>query len=163
MMLQKRLLLAFRESYVRMDCHHFWIRLGKLPCSRSQLERAEHTSRTNSAKFLKQSARITGYGNETFGRLTTDIARIQALFKRAIGPQLQDKAGLSQHDGFMAIDASNRYFTLRTEKNQEDERTITNEMDPKGYLKKAAGNAYIHTEENKVRYFEMCENIGGLR
>jgi len=48
-------------------------------------------------------------------------------------------------------------------KNQEDERTITNEMDPKGYLKKAAGNAYIHTEENEVRYFEMCEDIGGLR
>jgi hypothetical protein len=37
-------------------------------------------------------------------------------------------------------------------------------MDPKGYLKKAAGNTYIHTEENRVQYFEMFEdNTGALR
>jgi hypothetical protein len=119
---------------------------------------------SHNIKFLRQSVRITGYGNESFENLTADVARIQALFKRAIGPQFQDEAGLSQHDGFTAIDASNRYFTLRTERNQNDEHAITDEMDPMGYLKKAAGNKYIHTEENKVHYFEMCEDSArGLR
>ena len=107
---------------------------------------------------------ITGYGNETFEKLTVDIARIQAIFKRSIGPQFQDEIGLSQYDGFTAIDASNRYFTLKTEKNSNDECMITNEMDPKGYLRRAAGNTYVHTEENQVHYFEMREdNAGGLR
>lgn len=36
-------------------------------------------------------------------------------------------------------------------------------MDPKRYLRKAAGNTYIHTEENKVHYFEMCEDNAGTR
>jgi len=31
-------------------------------------------------------------------------------------------------------------------------------MDPKGYLRKAAGTTYIHTKENKVYYFEKCED-----
>ena len=88
------------------------------------------------------------------------MARIQAIFKRAIGPQLQDEAGLSQQDGFTVIDTSNRYFSPRTENNQNDKCLITDEMDPKGYLKKAAGATYIHTEENKVYYYEMCEDVG---
>lgn len=85
------------------------------------------------------------------------MARIQAIFKRAVGSQLRDEAGFSQQDGFTAIDASNRYFSLRTESNQNDECLITHEIDPKGYLKKAAGTMYIHTEENKVHYYEMYE------
>jgi len=35
------------------------------------------------------------------------MARIYAIFKRTIGPQLQDEAGFSQEDGFVAIDVSN--------------------------------------------------------
>ena len=40
---------------------------------------------------------------------------------------------------------------------------ITDKIDPKGYLRKAAGNTFIHTEENKVHYFKMWEDIGELR
>ena len=112
-------------------------------------------------RFLRQSARITGYGNEYFEKLTTNLARIHALFKRAIGPQLQDEAGLWQQDGFAAIDASNRYFTLKTGSNQDYECSITDDMDPRGYLRKAAGTMYVHTEENKVYYFEMCKDSMG--
>ena len=118
-------------------------------------------SNSNNTKFLKQSVQITGFGNQIFEQLTSDIARVQTIFKRAIGPQLQDESGLSQHDGFMAINASNRYFSIRTGRHQDDECLITEEMDPRGYLKKAAGMKYVHTEENKVHYFEMCEDSTG--
>jgi hypothetical protein len=101
---------------------------------------------------------IMGYGNETFEQLTSDVARVQAIFKKAIGPQLQDKSGLLQQDGFTAIDTSNCYFSFRTGRHQDNECLITEEMDPKGYLKKAAGMKYVHTKENKVYYFEMCED-----
>ena len=83
------------------------------------------------------------------------------IFKRAIGPQLQDEAGLGQQDGFAAIDASNRYFTPKTGRNLEDECSITDDMDPKGYLRKAAGTTYTHTEDNKVYYFEKYEDSTG--
>jgi len=92
------------------------------------------------------------------------MARICAIFKRAIGAQLHDEAGFSQEDRFVAIDASNRYFSLRVGSNQEAECAITDDIDPKGFLRKAAGTTYIHTNENKVCYFEMYEDdTGGTR
>jgi hypothetical protein len=116
-------------------------------------------SNSRNTRFLKQSVQITGYGTQSFDKLTTNMARIYAIFKRTIGPQLQDEAGFSQEDGFVAIDASNRYFTDRfRSRNQDVECAISDEMDPKGYLRKAAGTTYIHTEENKVYYFEKCED-----
>ena len=63
---------------------------------------------SRNTKFLKQSVQITGYGTPSFDKLTTDMARIYAIFKRTIGPQLQDEVGFSQENGFVAIDASNR-------------------------------------------------------
>lgn len=109
---------------------------------------------SRNAKFLRQSVQVTGLGNASFDGLSADIALIQALFKRAIGPFFQDEAAVSQYEGFLAIDASNRYFNPRTGRSQGDECPITADIDPKGYLKKAAGDLYVHTEENKVHYYE---------
>jgi hypothetical protein len=122
----------------------------------------QRIARVNSrnTKFLRQSVQVTGLGNTSFDRLSADIARIQALFKRAIGPFLQDEAAVSQFEEFTAIDASNRYFTPRTG-NQEDGCPITADIDPKGYLMKAAGDSFMHTEENKVRYYEKHEGSAG--
>jgi hypothetical protein len=99
---------------------------------------------------------------QSFDKLTSDMARIYAIFKRAIGPQPLDEAGFSQEDGFVAIDTSNQYFSVRTDSNPEAECVITDDIDPKGYLRKAAGTTYVYTKENKVCYFKMCEdNTGG--
>ena len=121
-------------------------------------------SRTNSRnmRYLKQSVQITGFGNEAFDKLTTDMAKIFTIFKRAIRAQLQDEPSLLQdEEGFMAIDAANQYFTFRTGRSDNNEIPITDDMDPKGYLRKVAGTLYIHTEENKVYYFEKCEHSAG--
>ena len=91
------------------------------------------------------------------------MARVFAIFKRAMGPQLQDDVGTSQEEEFTAIDTSNRYFTARKGENQEPECLITDDMDPKGYLRRAAGTTYVHTEENKVYYFEKLQNETGMR
>ena len=120
----------------------------------------QNRTRSNSTKFLKQSAGITGYGNQLFEILTGDMARIHSIFKRAVSPQLQDEAGVSEADGFTTIHASNRYFSLRTESNEADNCQITDNVDPKGYPRKAAGSTYVHTEENKVYYFEKCKDTG---
>ena len=90
------------------------------------------------------------------------MARIYAIFKRALGPQLQDEPDYSEEYGYSAFDASNRYFTLRSAKDHDEECPISEDMDPKGYLRKAAGGMYIHTEDNRVRYYEKCQaSIGG--
>jgi hypothetical protein len=116
---------------------------------------------SHNTKFLRQSVQVTGLGNTSFDGLSADFARIRALFKRAIGPFLQDDAVMSQFEEFAAIDASNRYFSPRTGRNQEHEHPITADIDPKGYLAKAAGDSFVHTEENKVWYYEKHEGSAG--
>lgn len=118
--------------------------------------------KSNNIKYLKQSVGITGYGNRTFETLATNIAKIHTIFKRAIGPQLLDNLGISDVDGYPAIDASNRYFSSWTEiTSGADMCLIMDNMDPKGSLRKAAGASYVHIEDNKVLYFERCDNTGG--
>jgi hypothetical protein len=116
---------------------------------------------SRNVKFLRQGVQVTGLGNASFDSLSADIARIHALFKRAIGPFLQDEAAVSQFEGLLAIDASNRYFNPRTGRSQQDECPITADIDPKGYLTKAAGDLFVHTEENKVRYYEKHKGSAG--
>ena len=116
---------------------------------------------SRNAKFLRQSVQVTGFGNTSFDRLLENIARIHALFKRAIGPFLNDEAGVSYFKEFAAIDASNRYFNPRTGRNQEVECPITADIDPKGFLKKAAGDLFVHTEEKKVHYYEKHKSSSG--
>ena len=116
---------------------------------------------SHNVKFLRQSVQVTGLGNASFERLLADIARIQALFKRAAGSLLQDEAGMSQFEEFAAIDACYRYFNPRTGRNQEDEYPITVDIDPKGYLKEAAGDLFVHTKENKVWYYEKQKSTAG--
>ena len=120
-------------------------------------------ARVNSwnAKFLRQSVQVTGLGNTLFDRLLVNIACIHALFKRATGPFLQDEAGVSYFKDFAAIDTSNRYFNPKTWRNQEVECPITANIDPKGFLKKAASNLFVHTEENKVYYYEKHKSSSG--
>ena len=83
------------------------------------------------------------------------------MFKRATGPFLQDEAGVSYFEDFAAIDASNCYFNPRTWRNQEVECPIMPNIDPNGFLKKAAGDLFVHTEENKVYYYEKLKSSSG--
>ena len=52
------------------------------------------------------------------------------------------------------IDIVNRYFVPKADAMPEDIRPLTAKVDPFGTLAKAAGSAYVHTEENKVYYYE---------
>jgi hypothetical protein len=48
----------------------------------------------------------------------------------------------------------NRYFSPRGGAASEEIRPLTAEVDPNGYLAKAAGSMYVHKEGNKVYHYE---------
>jgi hypothetical protein len=113
------------------------------------------------AKFLRQSVTLTAFGNPVFDKPIENIAAIFAIFKRAVGDNIFESAAYSMYEGFPAIDVSNWYFTPRGGADVDDIRPLTEEVDPNGYLAKAAGSTYVHTEENKVYYFEKAGNGKG--
>jgi hypothetical protein len=100
-------------------------------------------------------------GNSTFDNATVNLARIHAIFKRIIGNQLADDAVHSDYEGHKVIDTSNRYFTPRDSKGDIESVPLGNDVDPCGFLIKAAGNSYVHTKDNKVYYYQKGVNKGG--
>ena len=111
----------------------------------------------NKVKYLRQSATLTAFGNPVFEKPIENIAEI-AIFKRAIGDNLSESAMYSMYEGFPAIDIVNWYFTPKGASDSEEIHPLTAEVDPNGYLAKVAGSKYVHTEENKVYYFEKNGN-----
>ena len=109
-------------------------------------------------KYLRQSATLTAFGNPVFDKPIENIATIFAIFKRAVGDRLSESPVCSTYEDFPAIDVANRYFTHRGGADSEDIQPLTTEVDPNGYLAKAAGSTYVHTEENKVYYYEKTGN-----
>ena len=112
---------------------------------------------SNKAKYLRQSATLTAFGNPVFDKLIENIAAIYAIFKRAVGDNISENAVYSMYEDSPAIDVANRYFSPRGSADPEEIRPLTAEVDPNGYLAKAAGTTYVHMEENKVYYFEKAE------
>jgi hypothetical protein len=110
------------------------------------------------AKYLRQSATLTAFGNSVFDKPIENITAIYAIFKRAVGDSISESAVYSMYEDFPAIDVANRYFTPRDGADFEKIRPLTAEVDPNSYLAKVAGSTYVHTEENKVYYFEKAGN-----
>jgi hypothetical protein len=110
-------------------------------------------------KYIRQSAALTAFGNPVFDKLLANIAVIHTIFRRAIGNQLiEDTAQSPYTEHPVTIDVGNRYFVPKANTLPEDIRSLTAEVDPFGTLAKAAGSAYVHTEENKVYYFERTHS-----
>jgi hypothetical protein len=114
-------------------------------------------------KYIRQSTSLTALGNLIFDHLYANIAIIHTIFRRAIGERLLEGAIPSTYSKHQVIDVANHYFTPTAIALPEDIRPLTAEVDPFGSLAKAAGTAlaYVHTEENKVYYFEKTWGSNG--
>ena len=113
-------------------------------------------------KYLRQGASLTAFGNSAFDNLFANIALIHTIFRRAIGHQLIEDTSQSSYTEYPGtIDVTNRYFVPKANALPEDIRTLTTDVDPFGTLTRAAGSAYVHTEENKVYYYEKTGGSNG--
>ena len=113
-------------------------------------------------KYIRQSASLTAFGDPVFNNLYANVALIHTIFRRAIGHQLiEDTAQSSYIEYPGTIDLGNRYFVPKANALPEDIRTLTTDVDPFGTLTRAAGSAYVHTEENKVYYYEKTGGSDG--
>ena len=68
--------------------------------------------------------------------------------------KLEECQIITSYKEMSALELSNRYFTPRKDIAEADELILSADIDPYGYLAKAAGTALCHTEENAVLYFE---------
>jgi hypothetical protein len=81
---------------------------------------------------------------------------MHALMHRSISDNKLDQCGIiGQYDGNVCLEIYNCYFTPRRDVPHAPEISFSNDTDPHGYLKAAAGAQLIHCEENIILYFEL--------
>jgi hypothetical protein len=109
-------------------------------------------------KYLRQSAVVTAFGHSVYDSLIANIAIVHSIFRRAVGDRLTEECVASMFEEWPAIEVANRYFTPKAIARLEDIRPIGADVDPFGSLHKAASSSFVHTEENKVLYFQRNES-----
>jgi hypothetical protein len=130
-----------------------------LDCAEAFIHYAYRPSKK--VKYLRQSATVTAFGHSVYDGLIANIAIIHSLFRRAVGDRLTEECVNSTFEEWPAIEVANRYFTPKAVARLEDVRSIGTDVDPFGSLHKAASSSFVHTEENKVLYFQRKESTSG--
>ena len=93
--------------------------------------------------------------SSTFNNIIYTVAEIHAVFGRAVGTEkLQECQIITSYRGMSALELSNCYFTPHKDMAEGSELVLSTDIDPYGYLAKAAGTTLCYTEENAVLYFE---------
>ena len=133
---------------------------------RTALDRAETFTHyahrpSNLVKYLRQSATVTAFGHSIYDGVIANIAIIHSIFRRAVGNCLTEERVNSMFEEWPAIDVANQYFTPKAAARLEDIRPLGIDIDPFGSLNRAASSLFVHTEENKVYYFQRKERADG--
>lgn len=108
-------------------------------------------------KFLRQTVSIAGFDTHTFEKAMNAILNIHTTLGRGVGISDIEACGMiSKENGIQLCEVGNRYFSPRYQNaNITDEVALSADIDPHGYLAKAAlSNGLYHSENNTVAYFE---------
>ena len=119
-----------------------------------QTDHARSRPTTKQAKYLRQSISVTGLGIPEFETNIKGLADIYSAFARCVMLDKLAPSGIvDEYNKQSSIELSNRYFTSKKEALLEDCIAISTDIDPQGLLVQAAGNNYVHTEQNAVKYY----------
>jgi len=113
-------------------------------------------------KHLQQSLTLTGLDTATFQNVSENIIAIYHLFQCLLGKNsIQDLTAIGQIEGLLSIDMSNHYFTPRWDGLSATGIPFSTDIDPYGFLTKAAGTSLFHSKDNKVYYYEQVSDGNG--
>ncbi|KDR65604.1 hypothetical protein GALMADRAFT_148561 [Galerina marginata CBS 339.88] len=107
--------------------------------------------------FFRQNVTITGLGTQASETAVQSIDDINEMFQRDLPQGSLEDWSPSLFDNYTAVDASNRYFTRRTDTSADQIIPFSNMVDPDGILDAAGGEHFVHTVDNRVEYYEMIQ------
>ncbi|KAJ7236471.1 hypothetical protein C8J57DRAFT_1247716 [Mycena rebaudengoi] len=112
-------------------------------------------------QFLGQHAEICGVNTGTFDACIRNMANINEKFEQHLCSLTA--ASTAETTGLFGklFSASNRLFTLRSEAPTEQDTDFQLGVDPLGLLNRLKTADMIHSPENMVKYYKMCETANG--
>ncbi|RXW19797.1 hypothetical protein EST38_g6060 [Candolleomyces aberdarensis] len=114
-------------------------------------------------KFIRQSVKITGFGNED---MLQCIKQIEAVYLKMSNQFKEGSLEPWQPSIFeenAALDASTRYFTPANHSTAGDTVDFAPHVDPDGRLRDLMETEYVHTTDNRVDYMELVTSPNGAR
>ena len=114
-------------------------------------------------RHLHQSLTLTGSNALTFQSVSENIAAVHDLFSCFVSKELlQELTATGIFGEYVSINMSNCYFTPHQQKTLgTTEIPFSTDVDPHGFLTKAAGTSLVHTDENTVHYYERVLKDNG--
>jgi hypothetical protein len=102
---------------------------------------------------------LSGLSMPKFNDAVMSMHAIQDIFQQAVHGNMEAWVP-SPFQGHPSIDVSNRYFTPRQHALQERHISFSPVIDPDNILTEAMGEDFVHTEDNKVEYYEARKEAG---
>ncbi|KAF7977179.1 hypothetical protein HWV62_4623 [Athelia sp. TMB] len=112
------------------------------------------------ARFMKQSIRLTGLGTEHFKSAIDGLANVAIFMGESLERGDIESWTPARYRCWQAIEVSNRYFVHQNSEGDMISVPLTADVDPDGVLAKAAGDDWVHAEDNRVGYFRCAEKNG---
>ncbi|KAF7967771.1 hypothetical protein HWV62_33181 [Athelia sp. TMB] len=112
-------------------------------------------------RFMKQSVRVTGFGNAEFERAVNGAAQLAIFMQKNIEPGSVDSWCPDRFQTWSALEFTNRYFVRQNVEGDMIAIEFGRNVDNDGLLTKIAGEEWVHTEENRVSYFNRIVGEDG--
>jgi hypothetical protein len=122
----------------------------------------KNSASSKQLKYLRQSLTVTALNNGIYDQIIENIATVHGIFGRSVGlKKLQPCSISSSLDDVLVIETANRYFTPTKDANGVQTLDLTADIDPHRFLSMAAGNDYVHTQDNSVLYYKQKDAKSG--
>ncbi|KAK7016390.1 hypothetical protein VNI00_018916 [Paramarasmius palmivorus] len=106
-----------------------------------------------SPKHVQQRVLLTGINTPMFADAIQGLARVDGVLRQAIREE-HPRTLAGETEGYSTVEVANRYFTSKKVAREEHHVGFTKEVDPKGILDDLRGEAFVHTEDNVVEYYQ---------
>ena len=103
---------------------------------------------------------LTGLSSPKFNDAILSTRAIEDIFRRQAADGSMELWVPSNFQGHPSIDVGNRYYTPRQYALQDRHVSFSPCVDPDNILSEAMGEDFVHTEDNKVEYYQALR-IGG--
>ena len=162
----RKLFSAFKASFANVIC----LQYGNHSVCMSHICWLVHmlthilNREPNRRTYMHQSVMLTSLLSTKFNDALASTCTIEDMFWQMILSGTMDDWAPSSFHGHTTIDISNQYFTPAHCASQDDEQVpFTIVVDPDHILSMAMGNEYVHTEDNKVAYYEAHKSAQGTK
>ena len=106
---------------------------------------------------------LTGLSSPKFNDAIQSMRAVEDIFRRQLVDRNTEVWVPSAFQGHPSIDVSNRYYTPRQHALQDRHISFSPVIDPDNILSEAMGEEFVHTEDNRVEYYEARKEGGRTR